>query len=143
MQSRDNCIRALTYESAKQTNVDMRYFGAKCSNKMIRCTLSRDGKYLVSGSETGQPFIWDATLGMMLEKEASELECRFKSMVPDIDWNPAYNMFAVCGFGQEYPILIYAFERTDQDLEKLDLIHRGLLTYQYDYDRMQHDLDDP
>lgn len=64
-------------------------------------------------------------------------------MVPDIDWNPVYNMFAVCGFGQEFPILIYAFERSDHDLEKLDLLHRGLLTYQYDYDRMQKDLDEP
>lgn len=110
---------------------------------MIRCALSRDGRFLVSGSETGQPFIWDASLGTLMEKESAELQCQFKSMVPDIDWNPVYNMFAVCGFGQEYPILLYAFERTDEQLEKLDLVHRGLLTYQHDYDRMQDELDDP
>ena len=110
---------------------------------MIRCTLSRDGKYLVSGSETGQPFIWDASLGILLEKESAELQCKFKSIIPDVDWNPVYNMFAVCGFSQEFPILLYAFERTDYELEKLDLTHRGLLTYQFDYDRMQNELEDP
>merc|ERR1719198_1428992 len=107
---------------------------------MVRCTLSRDGKYLVSGSETGQPSIWDASLGVLLEKESFALECRFNEIVPDVDWNPVYNMFAVCGFGQEFPILLYAFERTDAELEQLDLRHRGLLTYQYDYDELP-DLD--
>ena len=133
VQSRDNCIRAVTYESAKQTSVDQRYFGAKCTTKMVRCTLSRDGKYLVGGSETGQPAIWDASLGVLLEKESAALECRFNEIVPDVDWNPVYNMFAVCGFGQEFPILLYAFERTDAELEQLDLRHRGALTYQQEY----------
>ena len=69
--------------------------------------------------------MWDANLGILLEGESDELQCNFNDIVPDVDWNPVYNMFAVCGFGQEFPILLYAFERTDQELEKLDLMYMG------------------
>ena len=85
--------------------------------------------------------MWDANLGILLEGESDELQCNFKDIVPDVDWNPVYNMFAVCGFGQEFPVLLYAFERTDQELEKLDLMYMGQLTF--NTDKRQDDLDDP
>ena len=32
-------------------------------------------------------------------------------VISDVDWNTRYNMFAVAGFGQEFPILCYVFAR--------------------------------
>ena len=58
--SRDNCIRLIEYESSRGTRVKKRFFGSKCNNFMIKSCLSPDGRYLVSGSETGMPYIWDA-----------------------------------------------------------------------------------
>jgi hypothetical protein len=40
-------------------------------------------------------------------------------MVSDCAWNPRYNMFAVCGFGQQFPVLVYVYERTDQELNDI------------------------
>jgi hypothetical protein len=36
-------------------------------------------------------------------------------------------MFAVCGFGQEFPVLIYVYERTLKEVEEL-LYNYGRLT---------------
>ena len=92
---------------------------------MIRCTLSTDGQYLISGSESGNPYVWDASLENPLDTR--EFECKFQDVVSDCDWNPRYNMFAVCGFGQEFPVLIYVYERTLKEVEEL-LYNFGRLT---------------
>ena len=83
---------------------------------MVQCTLSPDGKYLVSGSETGKPFIWDEFEARV---DTDDLHCDFGDLVADCDWNPRYNMFAVSGFGQAFPVLIYAYERSSS--EQMDL----------------------
>ena len=77
---------------------------------MVQCALSTDGQFLVSGSETGQPCVWDAGLEQALD--ARQYECAFTDVVSDVDWNPRYNMFAVAGFGQEFPIIVYAYQRS-------------------------------
>lgn len=64
---------------------------------MVKSTLSPDGAWLVSGSETGQPFIWDAALE--LPHPSKKYMCNYMDLVSDVDWNPRYNMFVVCGFG--------------------------------------------
>jgi hypothetical protein len=61
-------------------------------------------------------------------------------VVSDCDWNPRYNMFAVSGFGQEFPILVYVYERTKKELDLL-LYEYGNLISQIDAAKM--DLDDP
>ena len=43
VQSRDNCIRLIDYESSRGTRVKKRFFGAKCSNQMVQFSLSTDG----------------------------------------------------------------------------------------------------
>ena len=91
---------------------------------MVQCTISPDGQYLVSGSETGLPFIWDASLETPIE--SNRYECNFGDLVSDCDWNPRYNMFAVAGFGQEFPILLYAYERSNKEVEELLFRHGGL-----------------
>ena len=103
-----------------------RFFGAKCTKQMVKCCISPDGQYLVSGSENGLPFIWDATLEAPIE--STKYECNFQDIVSDCDWNPRYNMFAVAGFGQEFPILIYTYERSNKEVEELFFRHGKLTT---------------
>jgi len=33
--------------------------------------------------------------------------------VSDVGWNPKYHMIAVSGFGKDFPILVYKWERKD------------------------------
>lgn len=49
-------------------------------------------------------------------------------LVSDVDWNPRYNMFAAAGFGQEFPILVYVYERSKEEIEELTYRNRGKLT---------------
>lgn len=58
--SRDNCIRLLEYESFKGPRVRRRFFGGKYKDLMVRSTISPDGQYLISGSEDGQPYVWES-----------------------------------------------------------------------------------
>jgi jouberin len=58
--SRDNCIRLLEYDSFKGPRVRRRFFGGKYKDLMVRSTISPDGQYLVSGSEDGQPYVWES-----------------------------------------------------------------------------------
>ena len=61
--------------------------------------------------------------------ESDKYECNFGDLVSDCDWTPRYNMFAVAGFGQEFPILVYAYERSNKEVEELFFRH-GKLTSQ-------------
>lgn len=47
-------------------------------------------------------------------------------MVSDCVWNPRYNMFAVCGFGQHFPVLVYVYQRTKDELDKILLAGAGI-----------------
>jgi hypothetical protein len=42
-------------------------------------------------------------------------------------------MFAVCGFGQEFPVLIYVYERSNKEVEEM-LFNYGRLTSMIDND---------
>lgn len=51
-------------------------------------------------------------------------------MLSDCDWNPKYNMFAVAGFGHEFPVLVYVYKRSEKDINEIML--RYNLTSQND-----------
>ena len=38
----------------------------------------------------------------------------FNDSVSDVGWNPKYHMIAVSGFGKNYPILIYIWEKSGE-----------------------------
>jgi WD40 repeat protein len=115
--SRDNCIRLLEYESMKGPRIRKRFFGAKCKDLMIKSCVSPDGQYLVSGSEDGVPYIWNTQTHDTYRTK--KYECKFLDLVSDIDWNPKYNMFALCGFGHQFPLMVYVYQRTEEELNQI------------------------
>ena len=42
-------------------------------------------------------------------ESSKPFECRMLDLVSDCQWNPRYNMFALSGFGQHFPVLIYVY----------------------------------
>ena len=108
--TRDNCIRLLDI-SKEKTTVSLRFFGLKCWKTNIKSTCSPDGSYLFSGSEEGEPKMWQLDTGISFS--TSKYECGFIDSVNDVSWNDIYNMNALSGFGQEYPLLIYVYERKE------------------------------
>ena len=106
--TRDNCIRLIDI-SKERTSISLRFFGLKCWKTNIKSTCSPDGSYLFSGSEEGEPKMWQLDTGISFS--TSKYECGFIDSVNDVSWNEVYNMNALSGFGQEYPLLVYVFER--------------------------------
>lgn len=118
--SRDNCIRLLEYESLKGPRIRKRFFGAKCRDLMVRSCVSPDGQYLVSGSEDGVPHVWNISTGEAYGTKVSrKYECRFLDLVSDVTWNPKYNMFALSGFGHHFPVMVYVYQRTEEELNEI------------------------
>jgi WD40 repeat protein len=81
---------------------------------MVQSCVSRDGQFVISGSEDGKPLIWDIDTDQPLSSKA--FECKLLDLVSDCTWNNKYNMFAISGFGRNFPVLIYVYERTDKEL---------------------------
>ena len=109
--TRDNCIRLIDI-STEKTKIILRYFGLKCCKTNIKSTCSPDGSYLFSGSEEGVPRMWQLETGIPFS--INKYECGFIDSVNDVSWNIIYNMNALSGFGQEYPLLVYVHERKEQ-----------------------------
>ena len=108
--TRDNCIRLLDISKEKAT-ISLRFFGLKCWKTNIKSTCSPDGAFLFSGSEEGEPKMWQLDTGISFS--TSKYECGFIDSVNDVSWSEVYNMNALSGFGQEYPLLIYVYERKE------------------------------
>lgn len=62
-------------------------------------------------------------------------------VISDVDWNTRYNMFAVAGFGQEFPILCYVFARQPEEIDEMLYRYSGKLTSQAAV--VRGDLEDP
>jgi jouberin len=117
--SRDNCIRLMNI-SKEKPQVNLRYFGSKCTKTNIKSTVSPDGVYILSGSEEGVPHMWSLDSG--LPQSTSKFECGWVDSVSDVSWSNTYNMIALSSFGQEHPLLVYVFEKKDVKVEKGDVV---------------------
>ncbi len=91
---------------------------------MVRCAISPDGQYIVAGSEDGKPHIWGSSLEEYFKTTA--YECKLLDLVSDVVWNPRYNMFALSGFGQHFPVLVYVYQRSEDELNKQLLSGAGI-----------------
>lgn len=111
--SRDNCIRLIEYESSRGPRVKARFFGTRCSNMPVSSAMSTDGQFIISGSEDGKPKIWDTSFESMLPSKY--LACELLDVVSDCCWNPQYNMFALSGFSENFPVLVYVYQRTEEE----------------------------
>jgi len=123
VQSRDNVHRRLELDFMNQENatciIDTSFFGSKCSKFAVKSCVSPDGSYLASGSEDGKLNIWDIATGFQVD--VSDWEVNMKDLVSDVAWNSTYNMVAVAGFGSELPILVFVYEKSQEDADALML----------------------
>jgi jouberin len=94
-------------------NYYYRAFGMVTSKFPIHCRLSPDGQYILSGSEDGKPHLWEVTSGHLFD--IPNCDYNINGPVADVAWCENYNMIAMCGFGDEYPIVLYCYE-TESDL---------------------------
>ena len=62
--------------------------------------------------------MWDVASAIHIPTEMYELA--FKGAVTDVAWNPNYHVIAACGFGDQFPILVYYWEK-DRETQMLDL----------------------
>jgi len=81
--------------------------------------VSPDGQNVLSGSEDGKLYLWDFHTNEPYNTD--HLGLSIVGPATDVDWNQGYHMFAVSGFGDEYPILVFASE-----LEEGTDLHRVL-----------------
>jgi len=88
-----------------------RFFGSKSSKYPIKSTASPDGQYVLSGSEDGKPYLWDVITGELMDLK--HLGVSFMGPVSDVAWNSEYHMIAFAGFGDQYPILVFASKAQD------------------------------
>lgn len=131
---RDNCIRGISL-SSYEPKVVRRFYGAKSSKKNILSVLSPDQNYICSGSEDGKIYLWDFNYSM--QQDTNYFEIGFEDPVTDVDWNSGFHMIAVCGFGNNYPILVYNWEKPPSisvlDLKNLMEKHRILEVQEKNY----------
>lgn len=78
----------------------------------------------MAGSEDGKPRVWGSSLEEVFS--SAPYECKLLDLVSDVVWNPRYNMFALSGFGQHFPVLIYVYQRTEEELNKLLIAGQGI-----------------
>jgi WD40 repeat protein len=81
---------------------------------IVKSCVSPDGRYIVAGSEDGKPRLWETSPEDVVD--TGLYEYKLMDMVSDCAWNPKYNMMAVAGFGQEFPVLVYVYERSEREL---------------------------
>ena len=94
-----------------------RFFGATCQRFNVRFAVSPDGQFIATGSEDGKAYAWDIASGFEVPS-LEKWQIGFKHITADISWNRTYNMVAIAGFGEEYPIMIYVYEKSPERITK-------------------------
>lgn len=75
----------------------------------MKSTISPDGAFILSGSEDGRPYLWNFANKELQDSETLQLS--ILDSVSDVAWSRDFHVIACSGFGKEYPILVYFWER--------------------------------
>ncbi|XP_064412135.1 jouberin isoform X2 [Latimeria chalumnae] len=91
-----------------------KYTGAINYREKIHSTFTPCGTFLLSGSEDGVAYVWNAETG---DQVAMYSELSYTSPLRDVAFHPHEHMVAFCAFGQNQPILVYIYDRKVAQLE--------------------------
>ena len=58
--------------------------------------------------------MWDVPTN---ELYSEDYHTRFESAICNVDGNPKYNMMACVGFGHEYPVMVFYYEKTRKEID--------------------------
>ncbi|MEW5304430.1 MAG: hypothetical protein WDW36_007041 [Sanguina aurantia] len=98
----------------KSFNTGNQFQGPVCRSAPLKANCSPDGAFLVSGSEDGAVWIWDAGGGC----PPSRLR-HFEvggDVTSTVVWNPAFNIAAVCSFSAWAPVLLMSHDPRRADV---------------------------
>ena len=103
LQTRQNQILAL---DTRSQHFAARYLGSACSEYHVRACYSPDGRYVVAGSEDGRWFLWAEESGNLL---LDGHVVGFSGPLLQIAWAPTHHVLAMCGYGANNPVRVYAY----------------------------------
>ena len=84
--------------------------GVDTSDSLIKSTFSPDGKYVLSGSESGQLCCWSTKSGT---KKGEKLwAVQYNKPLLGVAWSQNEHLIALCAYGEDCPILFYAAEHS-------------------------------
>ncbi|CAK8690838.1 unnamed protein product [Clavelina lepadiformis] len=84
------------------------YNGAVNHRQLIRSTLTPCGSFVVSGSEDGCAYVWNADSG---DQVAIYNELGYSRPVRDIAFHPHDHVVAFCSFHPNMPVLVFKYDK--------------------------------
>jgi WD40 repeat protein len=107
----------VTADHHTQVLIDLRsfktlqtYIGIQVVDNIIKSKFSPDGKYVISGSESGNVCLWNTKTGVKVKDTLWAI--RYPNPLLGVDWSSNEHLVALCAFGEDCPILFYAAEHT-------------------------------
>uniref|UniRef100_A0A0G4I035 Uncharacterized protein n=1 Tax=Chromera velia CCMP2878 TaxID=1169474 RepID=A0A0G4I035_9ALVE len=92
----DSTCRLATLQRTS-AHVQQTFSGLKASNFPVRCTMSPDGSFVLSGSESGRLCLWEAGSGRPADGKLPSLQ--LGAPVIDAVWSPTHHLIACCAYG--------------------------------------------
>ncbi|CAM9378289.1 unnamed protein product [Ectocarpus fasciculatus] len=106
VQAHGNTLRLLDLGTYRLVNPG--FAGGATAESLIRASFSPDGRFVVSGSETGRVRVWEAQEGKRVKTPLQTLgtACCLRGVA----WHPNQHVVALAGHGQDAPVLLYCGE---------------------------------
>ncbi|CAM9451788.1 unnamed protein product [Ectocarpus sp. 6 AP-2014] len=106
VQAHGNTLRLLDLGTYRLVNPG--FAGGATAESLIRASFSPDGRFVVSGSETGRVRVWESQEGKRVKTPLQTLgtACCLRGVA----WHPNQHVVALAGYGQDAPVLLYCGE---------------------------------